>query len=276
LQAAQNRNAVKETVSQFQLHLRQARGFYEAGTKPKFDVTKAEVDLSNAELNLIKAENQLRLSRVTLNNAMGIPDAPIYELKDNLFYMEYKVLFEDALQKAYAQRPDLRSLSTRKEAAKESINLSRKGYLPSLSGNASYSYTGAGFPLNDSWGLGVNLTFPLFSGFSTDYQVAGARANIDTLSANEQALKQDIFLQLKQAYLNLREAGERITNTEVTIKQAKENQELAMGRYQAGVGSPIEVTDALVALISSEVAHISALADYKNAQSSIEKAIGVR
>jgi outer membrane protein TolC len=76
LQAQRNRGVSGETVKQFELHLEQAKGFYEVGTKPKFDVTKAEVDLSNARLNLIRAENSLRIAIVNLNNAMGITEAP--------------------------------------------------------------------------------------------------------------------------------------------------------------------------------------------------------
>lgn len=84
LQAKKNRDVAMETVRQFEQHLEQARGFYEVGTKPKFDVTKAEVDLSNAKLNLIKAENALRIAKVNLNNALGLPEAPEYEIEDNL------------------------------------------------------------------------------------------------------------------------------------------------------------------------------------------------
>ena len=73
----------EDTVKQTQHHLEQAKGFFTAGTRPKFDVTKAEVDLSNAKLNLIRNENAFSIARVTLNNAMGIPDAPEYTLDED-------------------------------------------------------------------------------------------------------------------------------------------------------------------------------------------------
>ena len=76
LQAQRNRDVASESVKQFQQHLDQAQGFYSVGTKSKIDVTKAEVDLSNARLNLIKAENQVKLSLVTLNSAMGMSNVP--------------------------------------------------------------------------------------------------------------------------------------------------------------------------------------------------------
>jgi outer membrane protein len=282
LQTQRIRDVAVESVKQFQQHLDQAQGFYGVGTKSKIDVTKAEVDLSNARLNLIKAENQVRLSRVTLNNAMGISDVQDYNLEDNLFYTKYGLLFEEALSKVYNQRPDLQSLIKRKEAAKSSIDLARKGYFPVLSGNANYAYSGnnssvgTGFPLNNNWNYGVSISIPIFSGFDTKYKVAQAQANYDTITANEQSLRLDVYSQLQQAYLSLRQADESILTSEVAVRQAKENVELATGRYQAGVGSPLEVTDALVSLNNAQVAYTQALTDYKNAQASIEKAIGVR
>lgn len=276
LQARRLRDVARESVKQFQQHLEQASGFFRVGTKSKIDVTKAEVDLSNARLNLIKAENQVKLSLVTLNSAMGIADAPQYSIQDNLLYVKYDLSLEEAASKAYNQRPDLQSLIKKKEASKASIDLARKGYFPILSGNANYNYTGTGFPLNEGWNYGLNLSIPLFSGFQTKYQVAEAQANYDTVSANEQSLRLDIYSQVQQVYLSLREADERISASELAVRQAKENVDLATGRYRAGVGSPLEVTDALVGLNNAQVAYTQALTDYKNSQASIEKAIGVK
>jgi len=82
VQAKYNVLVAEDTVKQTQQHLEQAKGFYEVGTKPKFDVTRAEVDLSTAKLNLIKNENAFKVSIVTLNNAMGVPGAPEYTLDE--------------------------------------------------------------------------------------------------------------------------------------------------------------------------------------------------
>jgi len=278
LQAERNRDVVKETVKQFQDHLRQAQGFYKAGTKARFDVTKAEVDLSNARVNLIKAENQVRIGRVTLNNAMGAPDAsPDYRLADSLAFEKYNLSYDEAVQKAFRQRPDLLSLVKKREAAKESITLSQKGYFPVLSGVASYYYTGSNLgTLDNGWSLGASMSIPLFSGFLTKYQVMEAVSARDTIAANELSLRQDILLQVQQAYLSLRDADERRGAAEVGVRQGKENLELANGRYQAGVGNPIEVTDSVVALANAEIAYTQALYDYRVAVANIEKAMGAR
>ncbi|MFH1703361.1 MAG: TolC family protein [Nitrospirota bacterium] len=276
LQSKRNRDVSMEAVKQFQQHLEQAKGFYEVGTKPKFDVTKAEVDLSNAKLNLIKAENALRLAIVNLNNAMGIPDAPEYILEDNLSFQKYNMTFEDALSKAYQSRPDLKAIIAKRQAAESSMELAKKDYYPLLTGSAAYNWSGEKFPLEHGWNIGAALSFPIFSGFLTKYQVEEANANLNVLSANEEALRQTVFLEVQQAYLNIKDAEERIPTAELTVKQAEENFEIANGRYAAGVGNPIEVTDAEVLLSNAKLSYIQALYDYRVAQASLEKAMGIR
>ncbi|MFA4916092.1 MAG: TolC family protein [Syntrophales bacterium] len=274
LQAKRSRDVFGESVNQFQRHLEQARGFYEVGTKPKFDVTKAEVDLSNAKLNLIKSENALKLAIVHLNNAMGITAEIQYTLEDNLAFQKYETALEVAVEKAYKNRPDLQSVTTKMLASESSIELVKKEYYPVLVGNAAYNWSGEEFPLDSGWSVGATLSFPIFSGFSTKYQVAEANANFNILKANQESLRQNVLLEVKQAYLNLKDAEERIPTAELTVKQAEENFEIANGRYAAGVGNPIEVTDAEVALSNAKASYIQALYDYKVAQASLEKAMG--
>lgn len=275
LQAGKNRDVLRETVMLFEQHLRQAKGFFEIGVKSRFDVTKAEVDLSNARLNLIKAENSLKIARVTLNNAMGMPDAPEYSIEDALVFQKNTIMYEEARQKAFVNRPDLRSVASQGAALEESISLARKGYLPTLSANAGYTKAGDTYPPDQgSWSAGVTLTFPLFSGFMTDYKVKEARENLSVLKGNEEALRQSILLDVQQAYLNLQAAEESVALAGITVKQAEENYELAKGRYEAGVGSPIEETEALVSLSNARTNHIAALSDYKIAEATLMKAMG--
>ncbi len=274
LQARRNREVSREVVGQFQQHLERAKAFFEVGTKPKFDVTKADVDLSNAKLNLLKAENAFRLSLVALNNTMGVPEAPDYEIVDQLPFQREKIDLEEATRKAYERRPDLKAIAAKKQALEQSIELARKNYYPYVSGSASYGWGGSDFPLDQGWSFGAQINVPLFSGFSTKYQVEEARANLDVIAANEALLRQAIYQDVKQAWLNLDEAADRIATAELSVRQAAENLDLANGRYAAGVGSPIEVTDALVAVSNAKTAHIAALYDYRLAQASLEKAAG--
>lgn len=276
VRAKRNLVVAHDTVRQFQQHLEQAKAFFEVGTRPKFDVTKAEVDLSSAKLGLINAENAVRLGVASLNNAMGIPDAPEYRIDDSLRFEKSPIGFDDAIKKAYENKPELKAIASRRTAAELSIALAKKGYYPVFTGNASWQWSGERFAIGDSWSAGVGMSFPIFSGFSTKYEVDEARANLNILTANELSLKQSVRLEVQQAYLNMIEAEERISVAEITVRQATENHEIASGRYAAGVGSPIEVTDAEVALASAKLVHIRALFDYRISVASLEKAMGSR
>ncbi len=192
----------------------------------------------------------------------------------NLPFQSEKIDLEEAARKAYDRRPDLKAIAAKRKSLEQSIELARKSYYPSVSGTASYGWGGSDFPLDQGWSVGAQLNVPLFNGFLTKYQVEEARANLDVLAANEALLRQTIYQDVKQAWLNLDEAADRIVTAELSVRQATENLDLANGRYASGVGSPIEVTDALVAVSNAKTAHISALYDYRLAQASLEKATG--
>jgi len=277
LQAKRNRDVSADTVKQFEQHLEQAKGFFEVGTKPRFDVIKAEVDLSNAKLNLIKAENAVKIAVVNLNNAMGVPDVQEYTIEDNLSFRKYEITMDNALTRAFENRPDLLSVVAKKQSAETSINVARANYYPFLTGNAAYDWAGSRIDgLDHGWNVGATLTFPVFSGFLTKYQVEQARSNLNVLKANEESIRQTIILDVQQAYLNLKQAEESIPTAELGVKQAQENMDISNGRYAAGVGNPIEVTDAEVSLVNAKTSYIQALYDYKVAQANLEKAMGMR
>ncbi|MBI5237590.1 MAG: TolC family protein [Deltaproteobacteria bacterium] len=276
LQSKKNLEAADEALRRFEKHLEQAKGFYEAGARPKFDVTRAEVDLSNARVSLIKAENSVRLGRAALNRAMGVPVAPEYSIKDNLAYEKYDISLDTALSKAFASRPDLKAAVYKRMSAGAGIELSRKNYYPALNGNASYGWQGDELPPDNEWNIAVTFTAPLFTGWLSGHQVEESRANYMAAGANEELMRQNVILDVTEAHLGLKEAEARISSTALAEKQAEENLGLANGRYEEGVGNPIEITDAASAYINAKAAHIQALTDYKTAEASLEKAMGER
>lgn len=276
LQTQRNRDVAIDTMNQFQQHLEQANAFFRIGTKPKFDVTKAEVDYGNARLNVLKAENALRIARITLKDVMGIPEDPDFAIVDNLTFQKSDRQLSDALKMAYSNRPNLRSAVAKREAADRSIELAQKGYYPTLSGSAGYGFSGTDFPIEKGWNAGASLSFPLFNGLSTKYQVDEAKANLEVLSANEDVIRQGIRLDVQQAYLNVQDTAEQISMAELTVLQAKENYDLAEGRYRTGVGNPIEVADSIITLNNARASLNTALYNYKIAQAALDKAIGAK
>ncbi len=276
----------EETVRQFGQHLEQTRGFYQAGTRTRFDVTKAEVVLTNAKLDLIKANNSAEVAKVTLANALGMPERPIGELEELLEFKKFDVEEPQAVGEALGQRPELRSLSSKQRAAEASVRSAWRDHLPVFTGSADYTYAGSNplsgtpapasgqFPLVWNWEAQLRLTVPIFSGFLTQSRVAEARANLDVTLANEETQRQTVLLEVRQAYLNLVEAEERVHTAELVVRQAEENLELANGRFQAGIGTSIEQTDAQVTLTNAKTTQVQALYDYHVAAATLETAMG--
>jgi len=266
----------KEIVTQTQQHLEQAQGFYQAGTRPKIDVTKAEVDLANAQLALIQANNNFAVAQVTLNNAIGLTQSLTFPVEDTLGFAPREYRLEDIVNTAYDQRPEILQIKAKQRSQEAAVNLAQSSYYPILSGNASNLYRTNSVP-NDlvwDWSVGLTLSIPLFTGFSSPSQVAEQRANLKNLISQEEALKLNIRLEAEQAYLSQKQATEQVRVTEKAVGQAQENYELASGRYQVGVGSPLEITDAEVQLANAKANNIQALYNYKVAEARIERAMG--
>jgi len=274
LSAQSTRDVAAEAVAQFNKHLEYARAKFEVGSKPKFDVTKAEVDLSNAKVDLIKAENAVKLAVAVLNNAIGLPNIYDYTVEEDTPSIGTEYSFEDAERSAFECRADLLSLQKQKRSAMETIKAAKGAHYPVLNSTANLTYGETKDTHGHAWSAGLNLTIPIFSGFVTYYQVAEAQANLRVAAANERNLIQTIFLDLEQGFLALREAAERIKSTETVVKQARENLELANERYSAGLAIGVEVTDAVVSYANAKMSNITARYDYKIAQARIEKAIG--
>ncbi len=276
LKAKMSETVAVETVNQFQQHFEVAQTFFETGKSSKIDVTSAEVNLSNARIQLIGAQNALRLAQVNLNRAMGVVNAPEYDIQEKFNMKAVDITFEAALARAYENRPDIQSIALKKGALEKTVDLNKKDYLPVLSGNAAYGYTGQDAALNQSWNVGVALTFPFFTGFSTKYAVEEARANLEVTRANEEALRQKVYQEVKSAWLNRHEAFERIEAGKVTVRQAEESLELAQGRYATGVGNSLEIVDAMIKLNNAKMTYIAALSDFNIAEASLEKAMGAK
>ncbi|MEK6683077.1 MAG: TolC family protein [Nitrospirota bacterium] len=266
----------EETVRQFEQHLEQVEGFHQAGTRARFDVTKAEVDLTNARLDLIRARSAETITRVTLANTMGAPDRPIGELEDLLSFKKVEIFEDQAIQTALTNRPELLSFSAQRRAAEASVRSAQRNHFPVLFGVADYTYRGQDFPLAWNWDVGLNLTIPIFSGYLTQSQIAEARAHWVVTGANEEMLRQNIILEVHQAFSNLKEAEERVLTSEIVVRQAEENLDLANGRFLAGLGASVERTDAQVLLTNAKTSQIQALYDYRVAESRLQKAVGRR
>ena len=275
LAAEKQVNAVKETVRAREEVYRQAEEFFSEGIRAKVDVTRAEANMFAAKTALIRAENNLELARVELANAMGVPSLESEALAETSAATGMEPERNQVQQAALTNRAELKRLNALKSSAIAGLKTARSGYLPILSGTASVGYADREFPPGSTvWGVGLNLTIPLFSGFSTVQQEKEAVALLRAVEAQQNNQRLQIVKDVESSWLGVREATARIASTEKEVAAARENQALAMGRYQEGVGSIIEVTDAQSQALDAETSHIQAVYDYFTASARLDRAVG--
>jgi outer membrane protein len=261
-----------ENVRQNQAHLELAQGRFDVGVATRFDVTQAQVQLANAELGQVTARNNIAITRETLRNALGLDKPLDFEIVDTLDVHDLQVDDTKALDLAYEHRPELASRRLQEEALSEQIDALKKNYLPNLTGDASYTYSGQDYPLQSSWNIGATMNLSVFNGGLTTAQIGEARANLSSLKYQEQSLRLQIALQVRQAVLNLGQSLESIRVSEKGVQQARENLDIAEGRYRTGVGNIIELTDAQASLTTAEGNNVQALSNYKTALAALEQA----
>jgi len=271
----------EKTIEQTESHLRQAQAFYQAGSKPRFDVTRAEVEVNNARLGMINAKNGVRIRTIGLNNAMGIDPGKPTDIDDTLPSAIVMPTLEKAQEETLKNRPEMLKAEADIEAAKFRVQAEESNYLPTISANGAYYWTNGTAEmgpfkgdLQNSWNTAVTLTVPLFQGGLTRGRVSEARANELAAEAQRDATQQSILLEVNQAYADLESATARVEVMKLTVQKARENLEIAQGRYEAGLGPYIEVTDAQLSAVNAETDHIQALYDYYLASARLLKAMG--
>jgi outer membrane protein TolC len=130
------------------------------------------------------------------------------------------------------------------------------------------------FPLQPSYQVKISLNIPIFDGFRTTNKVDESVRTYYSIRAQAEQQKQQVALEVEQGYANVSSAQERIKASKAAEQAAKENLELANGRYQVGVGSIIEVTDAQQLYVQAEVDYVNSLYSYKVAEAQLLKAVG--
>src|SRR5213080_781149 len=264
----------EQAVQRAELNLRSAKGFFEVGTRPKSDVARAEVDVANARVDLIRARNALRSAIVALNIAMAIDVDTPTEVQDNLVFeavgLDRPQLRADSLR----QRPEYRQAKLRASAAEATERQTFRNFFPDVTGTGAYG--GAQTPLNESWSATLSLNWSLFDGGSRIARYQEAKANLEGARARVRSTELDIVQNVEQAEIAVEEAQERILAAQTLVASAQENFRLAQGRFDAGVGTILELTDAQLALTQAQHTEAQALADYRIALARLDRAVGRR
>ncbi|SCM83570.1 Outer membrane protein [uncultured Sporomusa sp.] len=276
----QTRNLVKlseESLDQLNSHLKNVEAQYAAGTVAKTDVLRSEVEKASAEQSLIRAKNSYELAVSGLNNIIGLPLETEIAVQEDLPYEQYDKTLAECIEVALVNRPDLAQVRASVASAKADIKVAKSGNKPVIAASASEQWSDNDFPGtdNNNWTIGISASYNLFDSGLTRSQVKGAEAGLDKATEQLRQAQDAAQLEVRQAYLNMKEAEKRIDTSKVAVTKAEEDFKIAQVRYSAGVGTNLDVIDSQVALTSAKTDYVQALYDYNTSRAKLDKAMGI-
>jgi outer membrane protein TolC len=265
----------EEMVHRLELHATRAREMVLHGLRARIDVARTEAEVARGRLRLIAATNDLQVARVVLDNAIGEPVHDRFELVDETAEERLVGTLDDFLSLARRMRPELRELDGRRASMEGRVETARAGLYPAFAATASVSMRGVGGVGNwPNYDAGLVMAWPVFDGFLYRRQEEEARARLRSLRAAEDELGQRIELEVRAAYASRRSARESIHAARVAARHAKDNLEMATGRFEQGLGQIIELADAEELYSTAEANVVRAIYDYKLAAAALERAVG--
>lgn len=272
--AIEAEKVAEQTVKEFEVFYNQAKAFYKLGIKPKVDVTIAEVNLSNSKLTLIKAQHAIKIATAKLNNSIGIPYTTKYNISDKLRFNECSINLNEAIEISQTSRPEFHLAEVKVEQAKQNVKLVKKTWLPQFNTQGQFEVGGRHPDSNYGYSFGAYINFPTINGMLIKHEIREARSLYSKEQANAINTKNNIYLEVQNAYYTLDEKRNKIPVAYLGMKQAKENAELSSGRYKAGVGDSTEVKDAQVEYENSQLTYLYTMYEYNSAKANLERSIG--
>lgn len=269
-----------EAVDNLQGHLDNVQAQYNVGTKAKVDVLSSDVSLANAKTTAITADNNVAIAESNLNNILGLPLETKLNLADHqLPFDTYNISLQEATDYAMKYRPEVLQAAIAVQQAERNIDIADAGNKPTVAITGGNNWADNTFPGIDankrSWNIGAGVTYNFYDGGATKAKVNQAKQDLLVARETEQKTREAVQLEVKQAYLNIRSAAQKVEETQTVVDQAHENYRIQNIRYQAGVGINLDVLDAQLSLNEAQVNHIQALYDYNVGIAKLEQVMGV-
>jgi outer membrane protein TolC len=248
-----------------------------AGTVPGIEVLRAHVELQAQQQRLIVAENQFAKDKLALARAIGLPLGQEYKLTDVMSYVPISTMsLEDTVKRAYAERSDYQGAQARVRAVESDLKAVRAERLPTVNFRADYGIIGQRpWDSHGTFTVTTNLNIPIFQGRSVRARQWEAEAALRQREAELEDLKGRIYYDVRNAFLDLKAAADRVEVSQSAIKLADEQVLQSEDRFRAGVTNNVEVVQAQEALATASENHISSLQAHSAAKLALARAMGI-
>jgi len=266
-------------------NLRQAQALRQAGRVADYDLLRAEVQVASLRSDSTQAQNRRDLAAIALRNTLGLElDTPLEiagEFREETSLGLGEV--EGLLQLGREKRPELRQLGHLLRSRQDRVKVERSGSLPEVdlvtTGQVQFQSNELDLAEDEawrrSWSTGVAAQMPLFDGQRTHSRVSQARLEVRRLEAQIAQARRGVEMEIRQAWMELGEARERLAAQQGIVGQAETGLQVADSRYAGGLGTQLEILDAQLTLLEAQTQYAHARRDRALALVRLERAVGV-
>ncbi|HET7620416.1 MAG TPA: TolC family protein [Gemmatimonadaceae bacterium] len=272
--------AQQTTYEEAQRNLEAAEERHRVGLATVGDVLLARTSASQARLDMETTEGALQTTRGALALSVGLPANTPYDISppDTTFPVEGLVDSVGALiDRALESRPDLNASAAAVQQARARIKQLRSDRLPALTvtGNVNRTYLRTLPSGGNSYTVNLGLSIPLFAGFSRAYDQVQAEAQAEAAAARYDALQQQVVFEVYSSYYTLQTAARRVRTAADLLASAQQSEEVALGRYRAGVGTVLDLLSAQSALANARAQQVQARWIWQSALAQLAHDTGV-
>lgn len=252
------------------------------GVATKADGLTVKVKVNEAEMLLTKVDNGLALSKMVLCQLCGMDLDTKFTLtdEDRTDLQVSETVPDDAVQRAWTYRPELKSLDWANKIYEDKVRVVRSEMLPSLALTGGYLVSNPsllnGFEnkFRGMWNVGIMLSVPVFHWNEGIYKVKAAKSEVNIARLQQTEAQEKIELQVNQSLFKNTEAQKRLALSEKNMEKAEENLRYADKGFKEGVIPVTNVMEAQTAWLSAQSDRIDAQIDLKLAQTYLQKAMG--
>jgi outer membrane protein len=270
--------AAKSAEAAYARSVEISEALQKGGAASLSDVLQAQTAYDQAVLARVQYEYAASSARGTLSVAIGLPADQALNLDAQPVPASVPALaarMSDLMAEAKRQRPDLAAAFAQRDAAEANVTVARAAGRPTISIQANRSASNTPGVTNQNYGqVGIYVTVPIFTGFKVDYGVRQAQATLENSEVNVDKIRLQISSDVWNSYYSLNSANQQLTATATLVKTADQNQQVALGRYQAGVGTILDLLTAQTAAANAAQARINAELAWETARGQLALALG--
>jgi len=269
-----------QTVAEEEQNVQAAQVRHRDGVATIADVLQAQTLLAQAQLDLETDSGTVKTNHGNLAAAMGLRADADYEIvmpSDSLPIGNASASVDTLIVSALANRPDMAAARVSILQAQQEVRVARAQEFPALTLGANLGRNYSNLPLfaGNNYAITLGITIPIFNGFAYQYDVAAAKSRVDESSASASLLRTQVSNQVVTSYTALRTASARVRSADALLASAQQSDQVARGRYRAGVGTILDLLTAQSALASARAQQAQTRWTWATALAQLSHDVGV-